>query len=39
MVCDEELYALKAPEGYADLTAGIQNVIVGGKASAKSDLF
>ena len=38
MVCDAELYSLKAPEGYSELTAGIKNVIVGGKAGS-SDLF
>lgn len=38
MVCDEELYSLKAPEGYSELTAGIKNVIVGGHAG-NSDLF
>jgi hypothetical protein len=38
MVCDEELYSMKAPEGYSEMTSGIKNVIVGGKAG-KSDLF
>lgn len=39
MVCDEELYGLQAPEGFSDLTAGIKNILVGGKASGKSSLF
>lgn len=38
MVCDEELYSVKAPEGYSELTAGIKNVIVAGKAG-NSELF
>jgi len=38
MVCDAELYSLKAPEGYSELTSSIKNVIVGGEAG-QSDLF
>jgi len=32
MVCDEELYGVKAPEGYSDLTSGVKNVLVSGNA-------
>lgn len=38
MVCDEELFAVKAPEGMADLTQGVKNVVVGGRAGS-TDLF
>lgn len=38
LVCDEELFTVKAPEGFNQFTAGISNVLVGGKAG-DSDLF
>lgn len=39
VVCDEEVYAVKAPESYLELTAGVKNVIVAGICSSKSELF
>ena len=39
MVCDEEIYGVKAPESYLELTAGVINVLVSGHASSKSELF
>jgi len=38
MVCDEELYSVQAPQGFSDLTLGVKNVVVGGKAGS-TDLF
>jgi hypothetical protein len=38
-VCDEEVYGVKAPESYVELTAGVKNVIFGGHSSSKSELF
>lgn len=38
MVCDEELFSVKAPEGYSDLTSGVTNVVVSGNAGS-TDLF
>jgi len=38
MVCDEDLYSVEAPEGFSDLTQGVKNVIVGGKAGS-TELF
>jgi len=39
VVCDEEVYGVKAPESYLELTMGVKNVIVGGHSSSKSELF
>ena len=38
MVCDEEMFSVKAPEGFSDLTSGVKNVLVSGKAGS-TDLF
>lgn len=38
MVCDEDIYGVKAPEGYSDLTTSIKHVIVAGKAGS-TELF
>jgi hypothetical protein len=39
VVCDEEVYGVKAPESYIELTARVKNVLVGGHSSSKSELF
>lgn len=38
MVCDEDLYSIKAPEGFNQFTAMLTDVVVGGKAG-DSELF
>jgi len=38
MVCDEEMFGVKAPEGYSELTSGVKNVLVSGKAGS-TELF
>ena len=38
LICDPDLYALKAPEGFAENTKGIKNVVVRGQAG-QTDLF
>lgn len=38
MICDEELYSFKVPEGVSDLTQGIKHVLVNGKAQ-HTELF
>lgn len=39
LVCDEEIFGIKAPEGYSEHTSGIKNVLVGGHVNSKSELF
>ena len=38
MVCDADLFSVKAPDAYSDVSSGIKNVIVSGKASS-TNLF
>lgn len=38
MVCDEELYSFKVPEGVSGMAQGIKHVLVNGKAQ-HTELF
>lgn len=38
MVVDEDIYGVKAPKGYTDLTSGVKHVFVAGKAG-NTELF
>lgn len=37
-VVDQDVFNVKAPEGYSDLTSGVKNVLVAGKAG-RTELF
>jgi hypothetical protein len=39
IVVDEDIYGVKAPEGYSEYTKSIKNVLVSGKASSSTELF
>ena len=34
LVCDEDVFSVKAPEGYSDLTKDVKHVLVAGRASS-----
>ena len=39
MVVDEDIYGVKAPEGYSEYTKSIKNVVVSGRAGSSTELF